>query len=162
MTRQFGPAIRSKAGFTLVELIVVIVVVAILGVVAMPRFFDNRSFAERGYYEELASALRLSQSAAVGSGCPVRIVVTATSYSAEQQQPAAGRCDPSDTSWGQALTLADGTTVAGTAPAGVSAAPASTIVFDALGATNLGADRTISVGPYSLTVQAASGYVDSP
>ena len=149
----------SAAGFTLVELVVVIVVVGVLTAFAVPRFFDTRVFSERGYYEELVAALKFARSAAVATGCPVRFVLNASDYSATQQQPAAGRCDPADTSWGQPVVLADGSSVAGSAPAGVTASPGVSIVFDALGATDLGANQAISVGPFSLTVHAASGYV---
>lgn len=162
MNRQYVTTGRQQDGFTLVELIVVIVIVGIIGVIAMPRFFDSRVFSERGYYEELAAALRFSQSAAVATGCPVRFVLTAANYAAEQQQPLGGRCNPGDTSWGQSLRLADGSAVQGVAPQDVSAVPAVSIVFSALGATNLGTDETIAVGPHSLTVNAASGYVDAP
>jgi MSHA pilin protein MshC len=162
MTLKYTTTGRPQDGFTLVELIVVIVVVGIVGVIAMPRFFDSRVFSERGYYEELAAALRFSQSAAVATGCPVRFVLTAATYSAEQQQPLAGRCDPSDSGWGQPVRLADGSAVQGTAPQGVAAAPAVDIVFDALGATGLAADQVVAVGPNSLTVNAASGYIEAP
>jgi MSHA pilin protein MshC len=161
MTRENAADGTRDDGFTLVELVVVIVVVGVLGMMAMPKFFDSQVFSERGYFEELVAALKLSQSAAVATGCPVRLILTATDYSAEQQQPSGGRCNPGDTSWGQAVRLADGSAVQGVAPQGVSAAPAVTIIFDALGATGLGADQAISVGPHTLTVNAASGYVDT-
>jgi len=162
MNRQHVTTGRTQSGFTLVELIVVIVIVGIIGVMAMPRFFDSRVFSERGYYEELAAALRFSQSAAVATGCPVRFVLTAADYAAEQQQPLGGRCNPGDTSWGQPVRLADGSAVQGVAPQGVSAAPAVTIVFNALGATGLGANQAVSVGTHTLTVNAASGYIEAP
>ncbi len=152
----------DATGFTLVELVIVLVIVGVLSVFAVPRFFGENVFLERGYYEELTGAVRLSQKAAVATGCPVRFVIAASSYQARQQTASGSRCDSSSSSWSVPLMLADGETLDGTAPAGVMAAPATTIVFLPSGATNLGADRTITVGSSSFEIHAGSGYVDVP
>ena len=63
--------------------------------------------------------------------------------------------------WSTDVRLADGQLLSGTSPIGVSASPAVTIVFDALGRTNLASDQNITVGPFALTVGAESGFVQA-
>jgi MSHA pilin protein MshC len=155
-------ASRCAAGFTLVELVVVIVVVGVLASFAVPRFFGENVFLERGYYEELTAAVRMSQKAAVATGCPVRFMLATASYQARQQSAAGGRCDTSSSSWTVPIVLGDGEPLDGSAPSGVAAAPATTLIFLPSGATNLGADRTITVGSSSFVIHAGSGYVDEP
>src|SRR5262245_59021419 len=90
---------RSAAGFTMIELVVVIVILGIIAAAAAPRFFDDRTFLERGYYEELAAALKYAQKLAVASGCAVQMKVNATDYVANQQNAAAGTCAAGSTNW---------------------------------------------------------------
>jgi MSHA pilin protein MshC len=153
---------NSQHAFTLVELIVVIVIIGILAAVAGPRFFDDKTFQARGYYEELAAALKFAQKLAVASGCPVRMQITASKYEARQQAAASGRCNPTDMTWTTGVRLSDGTLLSGSSPLGVSAVPTVTMIFDALGRTDLGVDQVINVGSLSLTVRASSGFVQAP
>jgi MSHA pilin protein MshC len=149
-------------GFTVIELVVVIVILGILAAFAAPRFFDNRTFAERGYYEELASALKYAQKLAVASGCSVRMQITAGAYDARQQAVVNGSCDTADATWPTVVRLSNGQLLSGTSPVGVSASPAVTLTFDSLGRVNLASDQSISVGSFALTVKADSGYVQAP
>ena len=149
-------------GHTLVELITVVVILGILAAFAVPRFFDAQVFEERGFYEEVAAALRYGQKIAVGSGCPVRVSITAGGYDLKQQAASGNRCDPADATWTVPVMLPAGQAAAGSTPAGITLGPVTTYQFDALGRTNLGGDLTVSIGALSLTVQAASGYVLTP
>jgi MSHA pilin protein MshC len=72
--------LNKNTGFTLVELIVVIVILGILSAVAAPKFFDQQSYRERAFKDELVSALRYAQKRAVASGCAVRVGITATDF----------------------------------------------------------------------------------
>ena len=71
---------RTSRGFSLIELIVVIVLMAILVGVAAPRFFGQGAFEAPAYARELASAARYAQKLAVVSGCPVDFTVGAGGY----------------------------------------------------------------------------------
>lgn len=65
MTMQSVPAGplrgRHRRGFTLIELIMVIVIIGALAAVAMPRFFDMRGDAERAAIDGFVGALRSAQ-----------------------------------------------------------------------------------------------------
>jgi len=149
-------------GYTVIELVLVIALLAILSAVAAPRFFDNTAFDERAYVDELASSLRYAQKVAVASGCRVRVDIAASSYSLTQQIPQAGHCDPADASFPLQVRLSTGEVMSGSAPTGIVAAPAVSVVFDALGRTNFATNQALTVGSHSLLIQADSGLVTKP
>lgn len=156
------PTPGRECGFTSIELVLAIVILAILGAVAAPRFFDNHAFSERGYFDEVTAALRYAQKVAVASGCRVRVALGPDSYVLTQQVPLAGHCDASDLSFPVSVRLPDGQPMSGTAPSGVSLAPPLTLVYDALGRTDLGVDLPLSIGPWSMLIEAESGLVVTP
>lgn len=68
---------KSSLGFSLIELVVVIVIVGILAVFAAPRFFGTDVYDEAGFYEQSRAAIRLAQKISISSGCDVRVRFTA-------------------------------------------------------------------------------------
>jgi MSHA pilin protein MshC len=149
----------GERGYTIIELILVIVILGTLGVVAGPRFFGKSVYDERAFMDELAVAMRYGQKVAVASGCPVRVTVTATSYRLAQQAASGGHCNASDTTFSTDVLLPSGENANGVAPADVLIAPAIEFQFDAAGRTTLTGNLTLSVGSRGLTVQADSGLV---
>ena len=160
--RYCNERLARNAGFTVIELVFVIVIIGVLGAIAGPRFFNNSAFSERAYYDELAVAVRYAQRVAVASGCRVRVNLTATTYNLSQQTALGGHCDSADSSFPVPVLLSNGQTASGVAPSGITAAPAIVIIYDALGRTNLGSDQAITVGPWSLLIEAESGLAVTP
>lgn len=68
----------EQRGFTIVELIMVIVIIGIFAAVVGPRFFSKSSFDERFYFEEVLSSVRYAQKLAVASGCYIKVQVSAS------------------------------------------------------------------------------------
>ena len=149
----------SSLGYSLIELVVVVAIGGLLATFVGPRFFDQQSFAQRGYADELAAALRGTQKAAVITGCPAQLVLSATSYSASQQAASGNACDPADGSWSTPVIGADGGTLAGSAPSGTTASPTGTFRFDSQGRLALSPGTTITVGGRTLALDTATGFV---
>jgi MSHA pilin protein MshC len=146
-------------GYTLIELVVVMAVAGVLAAYIAPRFWNQQTFSDRGYVDELAAALRAAQKAAVITGCPAEINLTSSSFSAAQQAASGNTCNPADTSWSTLLLSADGSAIADTAPANTMASPAGSFQFDTQGRLSSSPATTITVGTHTITIVAGTGLV---
>jgi MSHA pilin protein MshC len=145
-------------GYTVIELVVVITILGVIAAIAGPRFFDTSPFNQRGYADEVASAIRYAQKVAVGSGCSVQLTINLSGYSAMQQAASGNRCNPASGSWTTPVRRIDGTLLAGTPPNDANVNTSATMVFNNRGAVVSGASN-LSVGSYTLTLDAATGFV---
>ena len=68
---------QQQAGFTLVELVVMIIIIGVLAVAAMPRFFDRTDFDARGFFDATMSTLRYAQKTAVAQRRTVCVTFSA-------------------------------------------------------------------------------------
>lgn len=137
-------------GFSLVELIVVLLVVSALAVVAIPRFFGKQDFQTLGFFDTAQSAVRYAQKLAIAQRRNVFVVVGAGSLSLCYDGGCAGAVtDPTS-----------GTPFVLVAPSGVSFAGAS-LSFDGLGRPSAAVAFTVSDSEVSrsFSVEAATGYV---
>jgi MSHA pilin protein MshC len=146
-------------GYTLVELVVVIMITGILAAYIAPRFWTQQTFSDRGYVDELAAALRSTQKAAVITGCAAQLTLSTSSYAAAQQAASGNACNPNDTTWSTPLLSADGSAIQNTAPANTTASPSGVFRFDTQGRLTSSPATTIAVGTHSITILAGTGLV---
>jgi len=71
---------RNNCGFTLVELVTVMVILGIMSVVGGAKFFNNETFKETQYHQEILSAFRFAQKIAIASQNKVTICLGSNSY----------------------------------------------------------------------------------
>jgi len=149
---------KKQRGFTIVELILVIVIIGILAAVVGPRFFIKSNFDERFYFEEVLSSVRYAQKLAVASGCLVRVTVNGSGYSLAYGAGACSSVQIKDPS-GKEYPIKP--------PANVAVQSGMDVEFNSLGciANNSSincssGNNTAKVGTFSFKVHAATGFIE--
>jgi len=70
----------KQRGFTLIELIMVIILLGILSATALPKFYGKRTFAEHAFFSDTLNAIRYAQKLAVTTGCNVQVSISSNRY----------------------------------------------------------------------------------
>lgn len=146
---------QACPGFTLVELVVVIILVTILAVVALPRL-NTRTFDSVGFYDEVRATLRFAQKDAVAKRRTVCLAFTANSVTLTYS-PARTPVNCS----ADLVSPRGATPFLVTAASGVAFAPVpANFSFDPLGRPSVAQLITITGdGSRSFSVEAETGYV---
>lgn len=155
---------RQVAGFTLTELVIIIVIVGALAVFAAPRLniggFDSASFRQ-----EVVNALRFAQKTAAASRCPVRVNLDADKVSVLlRANGTATSCGDGDFDEPLRHPSRGGDfVIKAEREAGITAGKGD-IEFDSRGefSPGDGNNQTITFsGGSSVTVVAGTGYIDA-
>ena len=147
---MFKCKINRHSGFTLIELVVVILLLGILSVFAMGRMFDGNQFKARGFFDDTVTAVRFAQKLAVSTGCAVQVDLKATGYELDQR---ATDCTTGSFTRAVANPANRSNPYENDKTAGLSV-PSATIVFDARGL----ADGDINV-PITMTAPGGVSYI---
>lgn len=154
----------QERGFTLIELIVVLMLVGIMAAVAIPKFQNVGVFTTLGFYDRALAIFRFAQKEAVAKRRNVCVDFPSGSTTLSvTYASSAGSSSACNTG----LTLPEsGSANSATAASGVAFASSpvlTRITFDALGQASSAATFTVSDADPSNTrtfsVEAATGYV---
>jgi MSHA pilin protein MshC len=139
-------------GFTLIELIMVIVILGVLAVFAAPRILNTGDFTARGFHDETLSLLRYAQKMAIAQRRTVCVTLNPAGVTLNifANNPEVGAC-------ADAPVLAPPNAPQG--GAGLVGVP-NAFQFTPLGSTNQAAAIVITISNSTpITVEADTGYV---
>ena len=91
--RRKGTLTTARGGFTLVELVLVILLVGILALYALPRFVSRSEYSPYAYRDQLINLLRLAQLQAMESGPCHKVLFSGRQFGIPRRSYAAAACD---------------------------------------------------------------------
>lgn len=159
------PEKRRTGGFTIVELVTIMVVIGVLSAVAIPKLTGNTGFAGAAFRSDIVGALRYAQKTAVGHRRLVCATLGKSSVTLKiaPDNPAnpANSCSVIlANSTGEPYASQDAAIIAGGALLGdLYFQPAGTITTDGAGSTLASGVITVKEQP-NITIAGATGYVE--
>ena len=143
---------RSRvAGFTLVEMVVVLLLMAVLAGIGASKFADREPFAVQGLADQIVSGLRLAQASAMARRQSVFVVLTA-SPAAMQVCLDAGCSQSLNTAGGDAIWLSE--------TANLALSNSLSFSFDGAGVPSFSAQQTLRAQNADVTVLSLPIYIE--
>lgn len=150
--------VRS-AGFTLIELVMVLVLTGILAVYAVPQVLSVTGFNARGFHDETLALLRYAQKTAIAQRRTVCVAFTASTAALRVDLD---RNSATGTNGCESSLIGPRGDTPGTVTARGSVQFASTpaeVVFDALGSPGAALSAQVVGASKQITVEATTGYI---
>ena len=157
-----------ERGFTVIELITIIVLLSIIGIVAFGRLANINNITDRSFFYDTVTALRYAQKLAVSTGCEVEVNLNINGFSLHQRTNdctvttnpfSLDVVDPVDRTSPYELSSTD-ITISSTPALPVSFQFTAQSTVDNLGTTN--PSRDFTVNGQSFTVYRHTALVDVP
>ena len=135
-------------GFTIVEIIVVMVILSIVAILGSSKFFSKSSYDNTRYHQEVLSAFRYAQKIAIASQDPVTLCLTSNSYVLYYASNCSGSKvkRPSDQG-NYEDTL------------GVSISPVANITFNASGEASSTGATSFIMGGFNIVIEPETGFI---
>lgn len=149
----------KTSGFTLVELIAIMVLLGILAAIGIPRLFSIQTFSGRGFHDQTLAMIRYAQKVAVAQRTNVFVNVNAATNRICLTFVTDPTCGGAVAS---VVDPADNANFSKTAPTGTTLGTTVTsFSFSGLGRPSQNASITVTYDgvPHVITVEAETGYV---
>jgi MSHA pilin protein MshC len=151
--------LSCQSGFTLVELIMTLVIMSILSLNVIPRFFQLNEYQEKAFFDDTLGALRYAQKLAIATACNVRVNIANNQYALHRPKAVdRSQCRSTDATHFTQVVLhpgSSGQSYVGS-QAGISVTD-TVLYFDALGQASNSLE--IKVGQKKMTVVSDTGFV---
>ena len=148
---------RASTGFTLVELVAVLIIIGALAVFVAPRL-NTTGFSQYSFHQELLAAMRHAQKTANASGCEIEVTVNAGADTYTIEYAPSGQGDCADTRTPLIKPGGSGNLKNQEAPDDVDIDVGAAFTFDPFGVP--GSRQRIGLGGgREVIVEARTGYV---
>ncbi len=158
------PTRKNVTGFTLIELIVVMIIVGIMAFVVLPRFDLLKGFDEIGYRDKVRATLEYARKSAVAQRRNVRVALAGNNLTLtianDIPEGASGATFARDLPLPVPDRVCGGTANQICAPANVTLVGTASLDFSPLGRPSVAGAYTVTgESAQSITVEAETGYV---